>query len=171
MSAIERRYAQALMDAIKDKDGKIKTSHELDEISELFNSNGQFKKVLLDPRISSSVKAGVVKEIFSETNPLFISFISLLIDKNRIKYIDGIAKEYSELTKIMNNELFIDIISASSLDDDEINGISDKYKKLYNATTVKYNLTIDESLLGGVKVVVGNKVYDGSLKTQLRNIF
>jgi F-type H+-transporting ATPase subunit delta len=171
MSAIERRYAQALMDAIKDKDAKIKASHELDEISELFNSNGQFKKALLDPRISSSVKTGVVKEIFSETNPLFISFISLLIDRNRIKYIDGIAKEYSELTKIMNNELFINIISASSLDDDEINGISDKYKKLYNATTVKYDLTIDESLLGGVKVVVGNKVYDGSLKTQLRNIF
>ena len=71
----------------------------------------------------------------------------------------------------MNNELFINIISASSLDDDEINGISDKYKKLYNATTVKYDLTIDESLLGGVKVVVGNKVHDGSLKTQLRNIF
>ena len=171
MSAIERRYAKALMDAIKDKDDKIKASHELDEISELFNSNGQFKKALLDPRISSNVKTGVVKEIFSETNPMFISFISLLIDKDRIKYIDGIAKEYSELTKIMNNELFINIISASSLDDDEINGISDKYKKLYNATTVKYDLTIDESLLGGVKVVVGNKVYDGSLKTQLRNIF
>ena len=171
MSAIERRYAKALMDAIKDKDDKIKASHELDEISELFNTNSQFKKALLDPRISSNVKTGVVREIFSETNPMFISFISLLIDKNRIKYLNGIAKEYSELTKIMNNELFINIISASSLDDDEINGISDKYKKLYNATTVKYDLTIDESLLGGVKVVVGNKVYDGSLKTQLRNIF
>ena len=107
MSAIERRYAKALMDAIKDKDDKIKAGRELDEISELFNSNGQFKKALLDPRISSSTKAGVVKEIFSETNPMFISFISLLIDKDRIKYIDGIAKEYSELTKIMNNELFI----------------------------------------------------------------
>jgi len=101
---------------------------------------------------------------------MFISFISLLIDKNRISYLDGISKEYSKLTQIMNNELFIKIISASELDEAEINGISDKYKKVYNASTVKYELSIDESLLGGVKVIVGNKVYDGSVKTRLRNM-
>ena len=170
MSAIERRYAQALMDALKTNDEKTKVGLELKDVADLFNNNIQFKKVLLDPRVGSNTKVGVVKEIFSQTNPMFISFLGLLIDKNRITYLDGIAKEYSELTRVMNNELFIKIISASSLDDDEINGISDKYKKVYNASTAKYDLSIDESLIGGVKVVVGNKVYDGSLKTQLRNM-
>lgn len=170
MSAIERRYAQALMGALKTNDEKNKVGLELSDVAKLFNDNIQFKKVLLDPRVSSSIKLGVVKEIFSQTNPMFISFLGVLIDKNRITYLDGISKEYSKLTQIMNNELFIKIISASMLDDDEINGISDKYKKIYNASTVKYDFFVDESLLGGVKVVVGNKVYDGSLKTQLRNM-
>ena len=170
MSAIERRYAQALMDALKTNDEKTKVGLELKDVADLFNNNIQFKKVLLDPRVASNTKVGVVREIFSQTNPMFISFLGLLIDKNRITYLDGISKEYSKLTQIMNNELFIKIISASSLDEAEINGISDKYKKVYNASTVKYDLSIDESLIGGVKVVVGNKVYDGSLKTQLRNM-
>ena len=170
MAAIERRYAKALIDALKSKEDKIKVDTELAALSELFNNNDQFKKTLLDPRIDPKVKAGVVRELFSETNPMFISFISLLIDKNRIAYLTGISKEYSKLTQIMNNELYIKIVSASSLDEAEINGISDKYKKVYNASTVKYELSIDESLLGGVKVIVGNKVYDGSVKTRLRNM-
>ena len=170
MAAIERRYAKALIDALKSKEDKIKVDIELAELTNLFNNNDQFKKTMLDPRIEPKVKTGVVRELFSQTNPLFISFVSLLIDKNRIGYLDGISKEYSKLTQIMNNELFIKIISASSLDEAEINGISDKYKKVYNASTVKYELSIDESLLGGVKVIVGNKVYDGSVKTRLRNM-
>ena len=44
------------------------------------------------------------------------------------------------------------------------------WPRFYNASTVKYELLIDESLIGGVKVVVGNKVYDGSVKTRLRNM-
>jgi len=170
MAAIERRYAKALIDALKSKEDKIKVDTELTELANLFNNNDQFKKTLLDPRIEPKIKTGVVREIFSQTNPMFISFISLLIDKNRIGYLDGISKEYSKLTQIMNNELFIKIISASSLDEAEINGISDKYRKVYNASTVKYELAVDESLLGGVKVIVGNKVYDGSVRTRLRNM-
>ena len=171
MSAIERRYAKALMDALKTKEDKIRACSDLESVADLFDNNVQFKKALLDPRISENNKVGVVKEIFSQTNPMFISFIGLLLEKNRIAYLPRIAKEYSKLTQIMNNELFIRIISATKLDDDEINGISDKYKKVYNATTVKYDLSVDESLLGGVKVVVGNKVYDGSLKTKLDKMF
>ena len=91
-------------------------------------------------------------------------------DKNRIKYIDGISKEYSELARNKNNEIKLKIISATGLTDDEINGITDKYKKVYNAANVSYEQFIDESVIGGVKVVIGNKVYDGTVKTQLNNM-
>jgi len=170
MAALERRYAKALMDALKSKDEKIEMNNKLGEIAELFNSNMQFKKILLDPRINSKAKVGVIKELFTDTGSMLISFLSLLIDKNRISCLSGISSEYSLLTRELNNELFINIISASKLSDDEINGISDKYRKLYNVSAVKYSLKVDEDLLGGVKVIVGNKIYDGSLKTKLRNM-
>jgi len=170
MAALERRYAKALMDALKSKDEKIEMNNKLGEIAELFNSNMQFKKILLDPRINSKAKVGVIKELFTDTGSMLISFLSLLIDKNRISCLSGISNEYSLLTRELNNELFINIISASKLSDDEINGISDKYRKLYNVSAVKYSLKVDEDLLGGVKVIVGNKIYDGSLKTKLRNM-
>ena len=41
---------------------------------------------------------------------------------------------------------------------------------MYNADKVKYTLEVDKEILGGIKVVIGNKIYDGSLKTQLRRM-
>ena len=70
----------------------------------------------------------------------------------------------------MNHELLIKIVSAVPLNDGEINGITDKYKRIYNVGSVKYATEIDRSLLGGVKVIVGNKVYDGSVRTKLENM-
>ena len=126
MSAIERRYAVALMDALKVKDEQLKADKDLAEFAYMFNNNLQFKKILLDPRLEPRLKSDVVKEIFVDNNPMLVSFISLLIDKNRIKYIDGISKEYSELARNKNNEIKLKIISATGLTDDEINGITDK---------------------------------------------
>ena len=170
MSAIERRYAVALMDALKVKDEQLKADKDLAEFAYMFNNNLQFKKILLDPRLEPRLKSDVVKEIFVDDNPMLVSFIRLLIDKNRIKYIDGISKEYSELARNKNNEIKLKIISATGLTDDEINGITDKYKKVYNAANVSYEQFIDESVIGGVKVVIGNKVYDGTVKTQLNTM-
>ena len=170
MSALERRYAVALMEAIKSKEEQDKVNKDLNEVAEMFTSNLQFKKIMLDPRLNAKLKTGVVKDIFYKDNPLLISFISVLIDKDRIRYLDGISKEFSELTRKRNNEIKMKIVSATNLTDDEINGITDKYKKLYKADSATHELLVDESVIGGVKVVIGNVVYDGTVKTQLRDM-
>ena len=131
MSVLERRYAVALMEAIKSKEEQDKINKDLNEVAEMFTSNLQFKKIMLDPRLNASLKTGVVKDIFYKDNPLLISFISVLIDKDRIRFLDGISKEFSELTRKRNNEIKLKIVSATNLTNDEISGITDKYKKLY----------------------------------------
>src|SRR5574344_1515086 len=113
MSSIERRYATALMQASKSKEEQIQIDKDLSEVAKMYTSNLQFKKILLDPRLDKSIKSGIVKEIFIDNNPLMVSFVSLLIDKNRVNCLSGIANEYSELTRKMNNELKINIVSAT----------------------------------------------------------
>ena len=171
MAIVEKRYAQALFNTAKTKDESNTFNNALSDISKLFSSNLQFKKILLDPRLTSNIKLNIVKEIFPEhSNKTFVSFIGLLLDKNRINIIEGVTEEYNRLTALVNNELNIKIISAGTLNETKINGITNKYKKIYNAGKINYELKVDENLLGGVKVIVGNKIYDGSLRTQLKNM-
>lgn len=171
MAIVEKRYAQALLNCSKsDKDNEM-YEEALNSMASLFNSNTQFKKILLDPRIGNDVKLNIIKEIFPEhQNNVFMSFINLLLDKNRINIIDGISNEYSKLNCLLNNELNMKIVSAKELNDGEISDLTAKYKNMYNADKVKYTLEVDKEILGGVKVVIGNKIYDGSLKTQLRRM-
>ena len=49
--------------------------------------------------------------------------------------------------------------------------IIQKMKKVYKVDTVKYSIEIDKEILGGIKVLVGNTIYDASIKTQLNQMF
>ena len=140
MAIVEKRYAQALRNCSKsDNDNKV-FEQGLNSVAGLFKSNMQFKKILLDPRIGNDVKLNIVKEIFPEhQNDIFISFMDLLLDKNRINLIDGISDEYSKLNSLLNNELTMKIVAAKELDETEINALVDKYKIMYSADKVKYS--------------------------------
>ena len=171
MAIVEKRYAQALLNCSKNQNDNETFEQGLNSMATLFNSNMQFKKILLDPRIGNDVKLNIIKEIFPEhQNAVFLSFLNLLLDKNRMNIIDGISDEYSKLNSVLNNELSMKIVSAKELNEDEINSLTLKYKGMYNADKVKYTLEVDKEILGGIKVVIGNKIYDGSLKTHLRKM-
>ena len=171
MAIVEKRYAQALLNCSKSENDNKVFGDGLSSVASLFSSNMQFKKILLDPRIGNDVKLNIIKEIFPEHNDnVFLSFLNLLLDKNRINIIDGISSEYSKLSSLLNNELNMQIITASELEENEIISLTQKYKQMYSAEKVNYSVSIDKELLGGVKVIIGNKIYDGSLKTQLRRM-
>ena len=82
-----------------------------------------------------------------------------------------IAEQYEEESQKADKILNIKIISACEIDEKQIQTIVEKYKTMYNVKSINYEKIIDESLLGGVKVMVGNKIYDGSIQTQLNKMF
>jgi F-type H+-transporting ATPase subunit delta len=62
------------------------------------------------------------------------------------------------------------ITSAAPIEQSQVNAIKDKYRKLHNASDVKTELVIDKSLIGGIKVKIGDKVIDGSIKGRLESL-
>ena len=99
------------------------------------------------------------------------NFLSELLNKDRIKLIENISDEYSKINSSLHKELDIKIIVASELSENQINDIVNKYKEIYKANKVNYTVEIDKSIIGGVKVAVGNTIYDSSIDSQLKKIF
>lgn len=173
MAVVANRYVKALLELAKSEEEKVIFEKGLKEISNLFTSDENFKKVLLNPRIAGQEKLDLIKEIFSEykDEEILINFLDLLIKEERISMIEDISEEYSKVYSSLIKEIKIKIITAMELDKAEIEAIIKKYKELYKADTVKYEVEIDESILGGVKVIIGNKIYDSSVKTQINQMF
>lgn len=172
MAAVANRYVNALLDSAKSKEDDAMFEKGLKEIANLFSSDENFKNILMNPRVETEEKLDVIKEIFPEyNNEVFVKFLAIIIDEKRINIIEDISDKYSECYNLLNKELKIKIITAMKLEEEQITEIVNKYKDLYKVDVVKYDLEIDETILGGIKVVVGNKVYDSSVKTQIEEIF
>ena len=172
MSIIANRYVQALLDLPKSEEENKILEEGLNEMSTLFNTNNEFKKTLLDPRLDNNLKIEIIKDIFQKySNEVFINFVSLLIKEKRLNYIQEISDEYTQINQKLKKELNIKIIVANTIEQEQIDAIVQKFKNIYKVETINYEVHKDETLLGGVKVMVGNKVYDGSVATQLKQMF
>lgn len=171
MPLVERRYAEALVNI--SMQGRVVETYQqqFGSIMELYNQQTDFRLFLLNPEINTDVKKEVVKKLFTSTlKAELVNFLMLLLDKGRIKFLPGIFNEFNRLADKKKNALNMTIISASPLSESQIQEIKQKYLKVYNASSVKADIEIDEGLIGGVKVKVGDCVIDGSVKGRLNSL-
>ena len=168
MALVEKRYAQAFFD-IALKSGNIDNyEKQLSDVVNLYDTSDELRIFLAHPKYSIKQKKEVLKKIFSEgLDRETQNFILLLNDKRRIEMVHGVYDEYCELRNKMSDTLGITVISAKDLDTQQTENIKEKYKKLYNVKNIILELKKDENLLGGVKVIVGDKCDDGSLSGKL----
>jgi F-type H+-transporting ATPase subunit delta len=171
MPLVEKRYAEALIELALQKNSVDVFQQELQSIVNIFNQQHDFKSFFLDPEINVNVKKETMKKLFDgKLSTELVNFLLLLLDKGRTGYLGGICKEYIELADKIKNVLYMTITSAAPIEQSQVNAIKDKYRKLHNASDVKTELVIDKSLIGGIKVKIGDKVIDGSIKGRLESL-
>jgi len=89
-------------------------------------------------------------------------FATLLVRAHKISRADNIIKEFEKYSKKQAGIVEIEVQSARKLDENTLNGIKKVFGESVEATE-----SIDESLLGGVRVRTEDKILDASLKSQL----
>jgi F-type H+-transporting ATPase subunit delta len=171
MSLIERRYAEALI-AISSQAGTIdEYREELHAVVDIYKQQEDFRRFLLDPQIRAENKKNVVKSVFgSRIKDEIVNFLRLLLDKGRMAHLPGILEEYNFLADRKKNVLNMTIITAAPLSAEQVSRIKEKYKVMHKAYSVKADIEVDPSLIGGMKIKIGDKVEDGSIKGRLQGL-
>lgn len=169
MPLVEKRYAQAMFELLGNEANTA--AEELKSFVEIYETDRDFSSFLLDPRIRSDDKQSAVRNIFTgRLSKNTLNFILLLIAKKRIGYIHSIYDQFMHMVEQSANVLEIEIISAMPLAQNQLDSIKEKFRVKYKANAVKSKETIDTSIIGGVKVIVGDKVYDGSIKGRIESL-
>ena len=171
MANVVNNYVEALYYSTNNSLDRTQIEKDLQKFVKISNDNSNFKKILKDPRIEDGVKFEIIDEIVGKENNLLSNFLKLLVKEKRVNLIERMLLEYEKMMRNSKKELFIKIIVSSEIDDNQIDKIIQKFKDIYKVSTVKYSIEINEEILGGIKVVVGNTVYDASIKRQLDQIF
>ena len=170
MKEIINEYAEALFAIASESNEVEKFSDDLCEIRNLTEENEEYLSFLSCPSIPLSERISSIDEAFSENfHPHTVSFIKILTEKGRIKDLVSCIDEFINLKLLFENTETIKVISKIPLTDSQKEAL---VKKL----SVKQNKNInaiyetDETLIGGIKIVAGDLLIDGSIKSRLKDL-
>ncbi|MCY7385101.1 MAG: F0F1 ATP synthase subunit delta [Microcoleus sp. CAN_BIN18] len=161
-------YASALMSLAKSNDLSEQFGNDIRSLLSLLESSEDLRQFLANPLIKPDAKKAVIKQIAGEEmNPLMRSFLSLLIDKGRILFLEGIGKQYLNQLRALNQTVLAEVTSAVPLSDAQQQTVREKVQAMTSARQVEIETKIDTDLIGGVVIKVGSQVIDATLRGQL----
>ena len=166
-----RNYAIALYEML----GQQERQRALEAFSSLLQdlkNEPSFEKMLRSYSLSLDEKKAAIDKVYGAKYPdlqHFVSFLKVLIDHHRIKDLPQIYAEYRSMVFGDIGVLEGYAYSAERLSDEQLSSISDAIGKRIGSKVSLTNI-VDHRLLGGVKVSVDGKVFDGTLASKLEGL-
>jgi F-type H+-transporting ATPase subunit delta len=164
---LDKRYALALYTVAEEK-GKIEEYlTDLREIVSLMKDDVEFLKVIKHPEISTSTKKKMFIKIFKgKIDEELLTFLLILIEKDRILFTEEKLKEMEKIHLERNNTLLVEVKTVIPLQETERENLRSKLYNMYDKKIV-FEEKLDKNIIGGVYIRVGDDVIDGTIKNRL----
>lgn len=170
MGVIAKRYAEALINTAIEANAVENYGAQLD-VATVFMVNSEVKDILEYPGVNIAKKKELIKSLMNEKlDKNIIHFLMILLDNNRLKYFTEIVAEYKVIADKYRDILFVEVTTAVELNEDQINRIKVKLSSQYGTSNIKTKIVIDTSVIGGVKLKIGDTVIDGTVKARLESL-
>lgn len=167
---VAKRYAEALFEVAVELDSLEQIREEIQAVAKVIEGNSELKTIFTHPRLSKSEKKGIVDELFKgKLSESVLNLCYITIDKGREKYLGEISEAYVTLSNSAQGIVEAVAITAVPMSSDELSTLKEKLSKEFNKK-VQLSNKVDESIVGGVLVKIGDKVIDGSLRGRLEGI-
>lgn len=170
-SAISIRYAKALLALAEENKQVDQYGAELSTMAVLLERE-EFLRLLLDsPTFSLKKKMAILQDVAELLKPSeqMLSFFGLLLSKGRISYLKQIEVNYRKFADELSGVIRANITAANKLTKERIDMIRNGLEQ-QTGKTVVLNVEKDAALIGGLQAEMGGKLFDGSVRTQLKRI-
>jgi F-type H+-transporting ATPase subunit delta len=169
MEEIARVYAEALFEVAKEKDKLDRIHDELNQFADAVQGDRDLQVFLFSPYFSSAEKREGIERAVSGADPEFVNFLELLVEKHRMPLIFRIQRQFEAAWKEENRKLDVTVTSAVELDPEVVKRVGSEIEK-QTGRSVELESTVNEDLLGGIVLQVGNMVLDASIRNRLEKL-
>lgn len=169
-SVAANRYAEALFQIGKEKNILDKLVEELGLVKEVFQKNEQLDTFLKHPRVNNEEKEQFLNEMFPGMQTDVLNTMKLLVIKRRTEIIPSIINHLIQLVNDAKGIAVAKVYSVRPLSETEIEAIKLNFAKRLNKQSIQVDNIIDPSILGGLKIMIGNTVFDGSVDAKLKRL-
>lgn len=171
-SAVARRYAAALYAAADEQGQADAVSADLVALTEALAASSDLAGVFHHLQLTAAEKQAMLNPVFSQLlqSALTKNLVALLFHKGRENQILAINEEFQSALRQARQEVMAEVTAIRQLDSDELARLSALVQQLTGCRQVTIEQRVDPSILGGVIVRVGDRVFDGSLARRLATL-
>ncbi len=171
-NAVAVRYAKALADLGSELGTLDAIAKDLEGFGSAVTSHANLAASLSNPSFTRAERKAVVKAVAEQlkVDPTTRNFLFLLVDNDRIGGFTDILSAFRAAWDARSGRVRAHVTSATKLDKKTLDTLKQQVALLTSATEVVLDADVDPALIGGIVTRVGDKVLDGSIRTQLNTL-
>ena len=170
MKYISKAYGEALFAIAMEQNKVTGYAEKLELLTKILHENPEYPMYLSTPALPLSERISAIQEAFGSEMPEdVVSFLKLLCEHNHMNLLSDIIEEFFKLEMAVSNTVTVTVTSKIPLTDEQ-------KEKLLQKLEVKYRkhicpvYQVDESILGGFKITLEDRVIDGSVQKRLQRM-
>ncbi len=164
---VASRYARALVESAKAEDVLAGVAESYAAVVVVLEQNPALPSFLEGPQVADDEKIQLVSDLFDgRVEPLLVRFFHLLIEKNRIEYLQEIGEEFAGLVEKEQGFSRAVVTTAIEMPADLEAALLEKLVRLTGAKVI-LEKNVDPAVIGGVSVTLGDQIIDGTVRTNL----
>lgn len=169
MESLARVYAESLFGVAKEHGRLDEVQAQLGQFADALEASHDLSVFFFSPYFSSQEKLDGLSKAVEGADPEVLNFLELLIEKHRMPAIFRIRRNFDELWKRENDRIAVTVTSAVELDPTVAREVAGAVEQ---QTGKKVDLTslVDEQIIGGLVLRVGNMVLDSSIRNNLEKL-
>jgi F-type H+-transporting ATPase subunit delta len=170
-SGIAERYARAIFELAKEDNALDQIASDSDTLAAAYAESADFRDLVQSPIYSRDVQQKAIGALAEKMGLHRITgnTLRLMASKRRLFVLREVARQVREMIALERGEVTADVVAAKDLSDDQRAKLSEALKKAVGRD-VNINLSVDESLIGGLVVKVGSKMIDTSIRSKLDSL-
>ncbi|MBN3523929.1 F0F1 ATP synthase subunit delta [Paenibacillus apiarius] len=167
---IAKRYARALFELAEERKSISETEQQLKEAAQLVSGNEKLHVLLTSPNVVLADKIGVLDIALKEqVSDIVFNTLQLLIERGRINILHEVVDSYIRIAGEAIGLLDAYVTTAYPLNETEKQAVAAEFgQKL--GKTIRIQNEVDASIIGGMLVRIGDRLYDGSLSGKLKRL-
>lgn len=171
---VARRYAKALFETACELNELEAVAASMDELGAMFVASDDLRRLVRTPGIKPEVHTSIFTEILQkmEAGDTLRKFVGLLCLRKRVFLIPAIIQHFDVMLKEMRGEITATVTSAKELATEQAEALSKALQPFAKGGEGKVTVQhqVDPSLIGGLKILLGPRLIDLSVRHRLEAV-
>jgi len=164
------RYAKAVLHQANEANNADLVFEDMQSVHSTIQASSELQMVLNSPVINANDKKNALLAIFEKQSDATKSLIKVLVENKRTSLLDDVSKNYINLYNDAQGVKVAQVTTAIELTEGLTEKILAKVKELTGSNKVTIESTVDESIIGGFILRIGDLQYNASISNNLARI-